>query len=467
MANRFPLVVDSSDNNIKELPEGDSLDFTNVGVANLTNLSLSGALTTATVNATNITVSANITTQTIGVIGLLSGGNSNFTGTVDANNYLVNGEALSTIQVKSDWNETNPSDPSFIQNKPNIGGVTNLNDLGDVFAAAPNSGDIIQYDGFSWQSVANTGGGGVDLTAFSVITLGASGNGSLSYNNGTGVFTFTPALVPTATSQLTNDSNFITLTNVTNLGYITRSGISAGDPIAYNSTSGVITFDNTNTNFTTLAEVLTNVDLTDILTAGNTTSLTATFGKVIANGAGTNGEFGTLQATGITLGGSGMSAATGGIALTDGAIAMTNGNITLTNGDVSADEVFGTTRVNTPEILSSGDINLKANGSNNRVTADNYLRVMPNSSRPSTPLNGDIHVTSDYMEVYSANADGNSGAGWLQMPCANGERGLQVPYFTTTQRDAIPSPRPGEIILNTTTNKLQVRGTSGWVDLGS
>ena len=145
MANRFPLVVDSSDNNIKELPEGDSLDFTNVGVANLTNLSLSGALTTATVNATNITVSANITTQTIGVIGLLSGGNSNFTGTVDANNYLVNGEALSTIQVKSDWNETNPSDPSFIQNKPNIGGVTNLNDLGDVFAAAPNSGDIIQY----------------------------------------------------------------------------------------------------------------------------------------------------------------------------------------------------------------------------------------------------------------------------------------------------------------------------------
>ena len=66
MANRFPLVVDSSDNNIKELPEGDSLDFTNVGVANLTNLSLSGALTTATANATNISVSANKTTQTIG-----------------------------------------------------------------------------------------------------------------------------------------------------------------------------------------------------------------------------------------------------------------------------------------------------------------------------------------------------------------------------------------------------------------
>ena len=71
------------------------------------------------------------------------------------------------------------------------------------------------------------------------------------------------------------------------------------------------------------------------------------------------------------------------------------------------------------------------------------------------------------MEVYSANADGNSGGGWLQMPCANGERGIQVPYFTTTQRDNIPGPRVGELILNTTTGKLQIRGTSGWVDLGS
>lgn len=467
MANRFPLIVDSSDNNIKELPEGDSLDFSGVGVANLANLSLSGGLTTATISATNITANNNTVTKDITISGALIGSSADFSGTVDANTYTVNGSALSTIQVKSDWNETNPNDPSFIQNKPNVGGPTNLNDLADVFAASPNSGDIIEYDGFSWQSKANSGGGGVDLTAFSVITQGASGNGSLSYNNGTGVFTFTPALVPTSTSQLTNDSNFITLTNVTNLGYITRSGLSAGAPIAYNSTSGVFTFDNSTTNYTTLAEVLVNVDLTDILTAGAVSTLTASFGKVIATGAGTNGEFGTLQATSIDLGASGMSSTNGGIALTNGNLTMTSGNLTLTNGDVSADEVFGTTRVNTAEVLSSADINLKANGGSNRVTADNYLRVMPNNSRPTTPLNGDIHVTSDYMEVYSDNADGNSGAGWLQMPCANGERGLQVPYFTTAQRNAIPSPRPGELILNTTENKLQVRGTSSWVDLGS
>ena len=32
MADRFPLVVDSSNNNIKELPSGDNLDLTGSGI---------------------------------------------------------------------------------------------------------------------------------------------------------------------------------------------------------------------------------------------------------------------------------------------------------------------------------------------------------------------------------------------------------------------------------------------------
>ena len=92
---------------------------------------------------------------------------------------------------------------------------------------------------------------------------------------------------------------------------------------------------------------------------------------------------------------------------------------------------------------------------------------MPNSSRPSTPATGDMHTTNDYMEYYSANADGQGNAGWLQLPATNGVRGLQLPYFTTTQRNAIPSPRPGEIILNTTDNEIQFRTTTGWSTLGA
>ena len=45
MANRFPLVVDTDDGNkIKEIPVGDQLDLANSGIANLTQLSVSGAL---------------------------------------------------------------------------------------------------------------------------------------------------------------------------------------------------------------------------------------------------------------------------------------------------------------------------------------------------------------------------------------------------------------------------------------
>lgn len=44
-------------------------------------------------------------------------------------------------------------------------------------------------------------------------------------------------------------------------------------------------------------------------------------------------------------------------------------------------------------------------------------------------------------------------------------RGVGFPQMTTTQRDAISSPRAGLVIFNTTTDKLQVRTSSAWVDL--
>jgi hypothetical protein len=42
MANRFPLIVDADTNAIKEIPAGDNLDFTSVGIANLQTLSVAG-----------------------------------------------------------------------------------------------------------------------------------------------------------------------------------------------------------------------------------------------------------------------------------------------------------------------------------------------------------------------------------------------------------------------------------------
>lgn len=473
MANRFPLIVDAEDQNIKEIPEGDFLDMTGSGLANLNNLSLASNLSantitlSGTLTAVGVTSTAGISATTGTFSGNIQGVDADFSGTVDADNYTVNGAALSSIQVKADWNETNPNDPSFIQNKPIISGIDRLADIPDVFADYPSDGSVVgkilKWDGFSWQGVDETGGGGVDLTAFSIITNPASGNGSLSYNNTTGEFTFTPALVPTSTSQLVNDSNFITLTEVNNQGYITRNSLSAGDPIVYNSSTGVFTFDNTNTQFTTLANVLLNVDLDAVLTAGAITTQSATFGTVNANGV-TNSTFTNAEITNLSIV-TGLSSTNANFVTTNGNINATNGDINANAGTVTGNEVTGTVRVNTPEVKHNANMSINA-GDGNRVTVDNYLRVVPDASRPSSPQTGDMHVTNDYLEVYAANADGQGTAGWIQMPCANGERGLQVPFFTTTERNAIPSPRAGELILNTSTSQLQIYNGSAWVAIG-
>ena len=478
MANRFPLVVDAEDSNIKEMPQGDFLDMTGSGLANLNNLTLSSNLSADTITLSGalttvgITSTAAISGTSAAFSAAITADSADFTGTVDADNYTVNGAALSSIQVKSDWNETNPNDPSFIQNKPIISGIDRLADIPDVFADYPSDGSvtekILKWDGFSWQGVDDTGGGGgVDLTAFSVITNPASGNGSLSYDNTTGEFTFTPALVPTSTSQLLNDGEsgapFITLTDVNNQGFITRNSLSAGDPIVYNSSTGVFTFDNTNTQFTTLATVLLNVDLDAVLTAGALTTQTATFGVVNANGA-TNSTFTNAEVTNLSIV-TGLSSTNGNFVTTNGNINATNGDINANAGTVTGNELTGTVRVNSPELKNSGNISVNA-GDGNRVTVDNYLRVIPDASRPSSPQTGDMHVTNDYMEIYSANADGQGNSGWLQMPCANGERGLQIPFFTTTERNNIPSARAGELILNTSTNQLNIYNGTSWVVVG-
>ena len=95
------------------------------------------------------------------------------------------------------------------------------------------------------------GGGGVDLTAFSVGTeASASGDGAISYNNLTGVFTYTP---PDLSSYLTsisglnisllnNDSNFLTsatLDTVTTAGATTTNNISVGDVTSSGTISSV------------------------------------------------------------------------------------------------------------------------------------------------------------------------------------------------------------------------------------
>ena len=79
------------------------------------------------------------------------------------------------------------------------------------------------------------GGGGVDLTAFSVGAEGsASGDGAISYNNLTGVFTYTP---PDLSAFITSENQ--TLDEVTTAGATTTNNISVGDVTSSGTISSV------------------------------------------------------------------------------------------------------------------------------------------------------------------------------------------------------------------------------------
>lgn len=77
-------------------------------------------------------------------------------------------------------------------------GYSTLAALTDVNVSGVTDGQVLKYSSTQnkWIPAADlqtSGGGGVALNSFSVSTTAPSGAGSLSYNNLTGVFTFTPA----------------------------------------------------------------------------------------------------------------------------------------------------------------------------------------------------------------------------------------------------------------------------------
>jgi hypothetical protein len=70
---------------------------------------------------------------------------------------------------------------------------TNLNDLTDVNVGAPSTGQVLKWSGTEWQAAPDltASGLGIGLSDLSV-TINPAGINSLTYNNSTGIFNFTP-----------------------------------------------------------------------------------------------------------------------------------------------------------------------------------------------------------------------------------------------------------------------------------
>ena len=95
-------------------------------------------------------------------------------------------------------------------------GATNLNSLLDVNAPTPSPGQVLKWSGSEWQAAADltgAGGTGIGLSDLS-LTAASVGVASLSYNNESGVFTYTP---PDFSSYLS--SNITTNVSLGN-GYV-------------------------------------------------------------------------------------------------------------------------------------------------------------------------------------------------------------------------------------------------------
>ena len=102
------------------------------------------------------------------------------------NDVEINSETLATNQVIK-WNGT-----SWV-NGTGGGGTTinGLNDVGDVTITSVADNQILRYDSGTAQW-RNETFSGISLTDLSVTTATASSTPSLTYNSGTGVFTYTP-----------------------------------------------------------------------------------------------------------------------------------------------------------------------------------------------------------------------------------------------------------------------------------
>jgi hypothetical protein len=214
-----------------------------------TTASLSSYATTASLSsyATTASLSSYATTATLASYALLTDLSSLIP--VQASNA---GKYLSTNGSTLSWQSI----------------ATSLSALSDVNTTGVADGQVLKYSlsQGKWVPAADlttSGGGGVALTSFSVSTASASGSGALAYNNSTGVFTFTPPSIttytlPTATTSVLGgvkvDGTTITIAS----GVISSAGITsvvAGTGfITANTLNGVVTVNNTLTQFSNLSD---------------------------------------------------------------------------------------------------------------------------------------------------------------------------------------------------------------------
>jgi hypothetical protein len=162
MANRFPLIVNTtSGNSVQELPSGDFLDLSNSGIANTGNITVSGI----------ITATGNVTGGNI-----LTGGVVSATGNVTGNYLLGNGTFITGLSASKIFNGTSEANIGTSGGNANIsiGGTSNVVVVATTGAYVTGLTSV----------TANVIGGNI-LTAGIMSSTGNATHGNLTVSTGT------------------------------------------------------------------------------------------------------------------------------------------------------------------------------------------------------------------------------------------------------------------------------------------
>ena len=459
MANRFPLIVDTDDGNrLKEIPSGDSLDLSNVGIANLTSLSVSGSLSSSTLSTTgNVSLGGTLNVTGASTLTALTATTLSATA-ITGTSLTLNGDAI-VPQIQSDWTETDTNSAAFILNKPDLNQIDNLNDIGDVFVADAVVNEVLTYDGFTWQS--SPAAGGVGLADFSVVTNPASGQGSLVYN-AAGVFTFTPAdalFSGSNISLLINDSEYTTIAEINTNNYLQQGDVIGSGRITATAASGqvTLTFDATGL-LTTEADTLATVTSRG---ANTTTAIEAD----AFNQAPTSTSTNTLKDVSIET----LDILTS--ITSTAANFSTGGSISATTGTVTGNTVTASSTLNAPLIAGVGSLTNTATisvnpGTNNALKIESgRLELLATTLPPTSPLPGQIiYDGSAYYGYVGDNGSGSAGA--VTFPAFYSVLGLQLPAFENADLPtAADGSNEGMIAWDMTNSSVVVFNGTSWANV--
>jgi microcystin-dependent protein len=117
-------------------------------------------------------------------------------------------------------------------------GATDLDDLTDVVITSPTAGQVLKYNGTNWVNdtdATSSGGSGIALTDLSV-TTNSVGTAALSYDNTTGVFSYTP---PQLTVSSLTDVSYSVIENGWALTYQNGTWTASGIPSELGQLSNV------------------------------------------------------------------------------------------------------------------------------------------------------------------------------------------------------------------------------------